>query len=321
MKKFAMAAVAAAALSAGVAQAYTVGTFSNGLVVPNVIHNGPGDTTAVGLINQSEATRAIYWTFFDQDSNHVTDGCFTMTNKDYQPFVWSAESGGGLAGQRGYLVFTVGGDAANAPITTCAANATLATDADTGAATATELAANAFQVNVASMDVAFVPVIDGPLTLDAVTTDVTTMGPTSLVTVAGAAQVAAGPGTPTQFSMRYAIDQAAGGTDTNVVVWSTGDHSATHTVNIYDNAQNRKSVNFTLTHAELDWFNPETILGLPATHTDGFIEWAPNAGVAAPSGAPAAGSLFLLGGSVFTYSVISSAAFGATQTVLGAHRL
>lgn len=320
MKKFAMAAVAAAALSAGVAQAYTVGTFSNGLVVPNVIHNGPTDTTAVGLINQSGATRAIYWTFFDQDSNHVTDGCFTMTDKDYQPFVWSGQSGGGLEGVRGYLVFTVGGDAANAPITTCAGAATLATDADAGAA-ATEISANAFQVNVTAADVAFIPVIDGPLTLDAVATDVTTMGPTSLVTVAGAAQVAPGPGALTQFSMRYAIDQAAGGTDTAVVVWSTGDHSATHTVNIYDNAQNRKSVNFALTHAELDWFNPEAILGLPATHVDGFIEWAPNAGAAAPSGAPAGTSLYALGGSVFTYSVIAAPAFGAVQSVLGAHRL
>ena len=63
MKKFAMAAVAAAALSAGVAQAYTVGTFSNGFVVPNVIHNGPTDTTAVGLINQTGTSAAVYWTF------------------------------------------------------------------------------------------------------------------------------------------------------------------------------------------------------------------------------------------------------------------
>ena len=56
MKKFALAAVAAAALSAGVAQAYTVGTFSNGVVVPNVIHSA-GETTAVGLINGSNADR------------------------------------------------------------------------------------------------------------------------------------------------------------------------------------------------------------------------------------------------------------------------
>ena len=68
MKKFALAAVAAAALSAGVAQAYTVGTFSNGVVVPNVIHNGPGETTAVGLINGSNATIPVFWTFFDQNS-------------------------------------------------------------------------------------------------------------------------------------------------------------------------------------------------------------------------------------------------------------
>ena len=47
MKKIAIAAAVTAALSAGVAQAYTVGTFSNGFVVPNVIHNGPTDTTTV----------------------------------------------------------------------------------------------------------------------------------------------------------------------------------------------------------------------------------------------------------------------------------
>lgn len=310
MKKFAMAAVAAAALSAGVAQAYTVGTFSNGLVVPNVIHNGATDTTAVGLINQSGATRAIYWTFFDQDSNHITDGCFTMTDKDYQPFVWSAQSGGGLAGVRGYLVFAGGATGAVAQ-TACAGAAVLAAPADV------QLAANAFQVNTGSQDVAFTPVIDGPLTI-AAAIDITKMDNLSLTAVGGAAQVAAGPAA-TQFSMRYAVDQVAGGTDTAIAVWSTGDHKGTHTVNIYDDKQDRKSVNFTLTKAELDFFNPETILGLPATHKDGFIEWAPNA--ALPTGAPAANSLFALGGSVFTYSLIAAPAFGAVQSVLGAHRL
>jgi hypothetical protein len=317
MKKFAMAAVAAAALSAGVAQAYTVGTFSNGLVVPNVIHNGLTDTTAVGLINQSGATRAIYWTFFDQNSNHITDGCFTMTDKDYQPFVWAAQSGGGLAGVRGYLVFAIGGTA-GVPQTACAGAADLATDADAGAA-ATELAANAFQVNTVAADVAFVPVIDGPLGI-APGVDITTMGPNTLTSVAGAAQIAPA-GDATQFSMRYAVDQAAGGVDTAVVVWSTGDHRGTHTVNIYDDKQDRKSVNFALTKAELDWFNPETILGLPATHVDGFIEWVPGVATPADYSGPAGGDLYTVGGSVFTYSLIAAPAFGAVQSVLGAHRL
>ena len=312
MKKFAMAAVAAAALSAGVAQAYTVGTFSNGFVVPNVIHNGPTDTTAVGLINQTGQSVAVYWTFFDQNSTHITDGCFAMTNKDYEPFIWSQQSGGGLSGTRGYLVFAAGANTAGgAAQTACGAAAFLAGPA--------AISGNAFQVDSVAKDVAFVPVIDGPLTITA-GHDVTKLNNVSLTAVAGAAQVgAAGAAPQPTFSMRYAIDQAAGGTDTAVVVWSTGNHSGTHTVNIYDDKQNRKSVNFKLVKAELDWFDPETIAGLPATFNDGFIEWTPGTAVAdttAALGAP----LATLGGSVFTYSAISSAAFGAVQTVLGSYK-
>lgn len=319
MKKFALAAVAAAAaLGAGVAQAYTVGTFTNGVVVPNVIHNGPTDTTAVGLINQSGGTRAVYWTFFNQNSGHVTDSCFTMTDKDFAPFVWSAQSGGGLAGQRGYLVFAIGATGV-VPQTACGAAAVAIPGAPSGAA-GVQLAANAFQVNTAAQDVAFIPVIDGDL---AITGDLTTMTAASLTSVAGAAQLgAAGVAPLPSFSMRYFIDGTVNsGNDTRIVVWSTGDQRGTHTVNMYDDAQNRKSVNFPLNFAELDWFDPETILGVPATFTDGFIEWAPGVGI--PAGFPGAAgtSLYTVGGSVFTYSLISAPAFGAVQTVLGAHRL
>lgn len=317
MKKFAMAAVAAAAMTAGVAQAYTVGSFTNGFVVPNVIHNGAADTTAVGIINQSGGTRALYWTFFDQNSNHITDGCFTMTNKDYQGFVWSAMSGAGLSGQRGYLVFAAGsGDGGVTAQTACAAAATLMPSAVAGQLV--EFSANAFQVNVAAQDVAFVPVIDGDL---AITGDLTTMGPASLTAVGGAAAKAAGATTTPVFSMRYYIDGVVNsGNDTRIVVWSTGDQRGTHTVNAYDDKQDRKSVNFKLNFAELDWFDPETIAGLPATHTDGFIEWNP--GLAIPADFPGAAgtSVFTLASSLFTYSLISAPAFGAVQTVLGAHQ-
>lgn len=165
------------------------------------------------------------------------------------------------------------------------------------------------------------PVIDGPLTI-ATGVDITKMNNVSLTAVAGAAPVGTSGAAPQPtFSMRYAIDQAAGGTDTAVVVWSTGNHSGTHTVNIYDDKQNRKSVNFKLTKTELDWFDPETIAGLPATFTDGFIEWQP--GLAAPSDAvltTSEATLYSKGGSVFTYSAISSTAFGAVQTVLGSYK-
>ena len=308
MKKLAMTAIAAATvLCAGAAQAYTVGTFSNGVVVPNVIHNGPTDTTAVGLINRSGGISAVYWTFFDQDSNHVTDGCFPMTDSDYQPFVWSSESGTGLEGQRGYLVFALGTSVTGATVAT-ACSAASAVGIGAG-----RLAANAFQVDATNKDVAYIPVVDGDLTLAG---NLTTLGPTSLTAATGAATVGQ------VMNMRYFIDGAPGGTDTLIAVWSTGDQRGTHTVNMFDDKQGRKSVNFKLDHRELDWFNPETIPGRPAGFVDGFIEWntgtAPGDYLTLP-GAVAGNELAAAGGSVFTFSVINSPAFGAMQTVLGAH--
>lgn len=298
MKKFAMAAIAAAAMGAGVAQAYTTGTFSNGFVVPNVIHNGSADTTAVGLINSGTTTVPVYWAFFDQNSNHVTDGCFTMTGNQYKPFVWSEQSGLGLGGQRGYLVFAQGST------TTC--------DAVGTAATTGTLNGSAFQVNTTAQDVAVIPVIEGALTF-ASGTDLTKMGPDSLTTVAGALQVTASNTTKKMY-LRYGIDGAAntyasGGVDTHVILWSTGDQSGTPTVNVYNDQQQRKSVTIKLTNTEQERFDPESIAGLPADYTDGFIEWVPTL----KSGTtPTAGS-------VFGYSVIEAGAYGAVQSIMGAH--
>lgn len=281
MKKIAIAAAVTAALSAGVAQAYTVGTFSNGFVVPNVIHNGPTDTTAVGIVALKETS--VYWTFFDQDSKHVTDGCFNMTKNDFHSFVWANASGTGLKGKRGYLLFAAAEGKCNGD------TASLTTEAI--------ISGNAFQVNTAAQDVAFVPVIDGPLTLDPPNSNLTTLGADSLADITGAAD-----GGETMY-MRYFIDGKAGGNDTRIVVWSTGDQKGSHTVNIYNDAQARKSVNFDLEHSELDWFDPEGIVGRPADYTDGFIAWEVPTSIKA----------------VFTYSIIASPAFGAVQTLLGAH--
>ena len=303
MKKFAMAAVAAAAMTAGVAQAYTAGTFSNGVVVPNVIHNGPTDTTAVGLVSQSGEPKGVFWTFFDQNSKHVTDGCFVMTHKDYHPFVWEKESGNGLEGKRGYLVFAVGDSTGVAGGTCSSADVAQGTVGDE------LIAAHAFQVNTVAQDVAFTPVIDGPLTLSAAgAADLTNLGPTSVEEVDGAAQI----GVDEAFSMRYFLD---GGASTNIVVWSTGSQKGSHTVNIYDDKQARKSVNFDLKFDELDWFDPAEIVGRPAHFVDGFIDWT--AVLMDNSAIP---PVPFAAGSVFTYSVINAPAFGATQTVLGFHR-
>lgn len=310
MKKFAMAAVAAAAMSVGVAQAYTVGTFTNGAVVPNVIHNGAGDTTAVGLV--SDTGGCVYWTFFDQDSTHVKDGVFNMTANDFQGFVWadSQYSGVGLAGQRGYLVFTMSDETATAGKCPQATTAVAASTTKT-------LAANAFHVNTAAKDVAFVPVIDGPLTFDGART-LNNMNADSLVQVGGALTLgsAAGYTTSAKLYMRYYIDGATGGTDTNVVVWSTGDQSGQHTVYMFNDKQDQFSVNFKLAHTELDYFDVESIPGRDPSFLDGFLLWpVSNASFANKKTAAVPATV-----SVITYSVISAPAFGAVQTVLGAHK-
>lgn len=325
MKKFALAAVAAAALSAGVAQAYTVGSFSNGFVVPNVIHNGAANTTAVGIINQSAITVPVYWTWFDQNSMHGVDGCIPMTAQQYFGFNWSAFSGANMEGKRGYLVFAVGQGttAASTPATACAQGQAAGNQLQVNGPLA-QISGNAFYVDVAGKSVAFTPVIDGPLGLNPATSNLSTMGPTSLQTVGGAASATS----TMTMSMRYYIDGAAGGNDTRITVWSTGDHSGTHTVNIFDDKQNRQSVNFKLTESELSWFDPETIPGRPSAFVDGFIEWAPAKAqpadfksiVGEVSLAALANATPPAPGSVVTYSTIIAPAFGAVQTLLGSHR-
>ncbi len=301
MKKFAMAAVAAAAMMAGGAQAYTVGTFSSGFVVPNVVFDASG-TTAVGII--SKGTGCAFWTFFDQESNHVTDGFIPMTDNDYHSFVWSANAGENVSGKRGYLVFTAGNGNGTSTCTPTR-NASM------------QLAGNAFQVLPASSDVAFVPVIDGVDTT--AIANLSLMDANSVTTVTGAVVLTGA--TTAEFSMRYYIDGKAGGNDTNIVVWSTGDQRGSHTVFMYDDAQHPKSVNFNLTHTELDWFDVESIVGRPASYVDGFITWAVSRDTFAPlvSGVKNTASSPTTV-SVMTYSVISAPAFGAVQTMLGAHR-
>jgi len=299
MKKLALAVAAAAALTSGVSHAYTMGTFTNGFVVPNVIHDGGNSSTAVGII--SRTATAVHWTFFNQNSGHVTDGCFVTTANDYTPFVWATESGVGLANTRGYLVFGAVAGAAS----TCASPKVLA------AGGSAVIAGHAFEYNLAAKDVYYTPVIDGDLTVTGTAIDA--WGPLDITDVAGAASFG------NTLYMRYYIDGAAGGDDTRIAVWSTGNHAGSKTVNMFDDKQGVKSVNFVLTNSEQDFVDPEGIVGRPATFKDGFITWATNglietglAGAGTPIVAPNLGA-------IFSYSVISAPAFGAVQTILNAH--
>lgn len=312
MKKLAIAAAAAAALTAGVANAYTTGTFTNGFVVPNVYHNGAGDTTAVGVLNGSSSSVAVHWVFYDQDSVHKRDGCFVMTANDFEPFVWAAPKSGsntldvsGLAGQRGYLVFAVGTDSSGVRDTgtlksTCDNYEAvyLPSDSSVANATAQVLAGAAFHVNTATSDVAYVPVIDGPVvTATAASFSASTNDP--VTTVGGAAD-----GNDTHFLRFY----TAGGAKTDIVIWNSAAYIAAGTgaqfskvAFPYDTAQGSYgSITLPLTKKELNVFDAATVVG--STPNDGFIRWTPMASASTPG--------------VFTYSVINAPAFGALQSIV-----
>jgi len=310
-----------------VAQAYTVGTYSNGFVVPNIekVSNG---TTAVGVVNRSGRDVPVFWVFHGMDSEHKLDGCFKMTANEYKSLVWGQGGFGdnSVLDEKGYAVFSVGKSSG-------CGNAGADGIDDTARVTA-----SAFQVNNSTGDIAFVPVIDGPLTIRPGHA-LTALDVDSLIHVGGAADIYP-LGTANQGPVITARYAKAGDMSTRVTVWSTGDHNGRHTVNIYDDKQNRTSTNFNLIHSELDHFNPSTMLG-SAAFNDGFIEWhpyrAPNGFKAINQEGPLALGAGTIGvtvnqivpnrtasgvvGSVFVYSTIDggSAYGGATQTILGAH--
>lgn len=314
MKKLLMCSAAAIALCAG--NAHAVRNLSNGFVVPNVIHNGPGDTTAVGLINKSDAAVRVFWTFFDGNGTPSDKGCFAMSKYEYAPFVWSGNSKAGMEGKRGYLVFAassksvfhVGCKALGAPIGTPPSGQLR--DAGT-----TKIGGNAFQVNIANADVAYVPVIDGSLTLYPTDVDLYALTKDSLTRAGGA------PSGMAKQNLRYYIDGAPGGNDTDLLFWTTADIRGTHTVTAYDDKTNSAVVAMKMNNAKQNFINAELIPGIPATHRDGFIEWTPSTTPTdyIASGGTAGQSLGenALMRDTFTFSIITAPAFGAVQTVLG----
>jgi len=311
----------------GTAHAYTLGTFDRGVLVPWALVDGAVDT-AVGLINACNRPINVYWTFWDEDSNHILDGVFTMTENDMYSFIWSNELGFGLEGMLGYLTFTPS-DRIN-PVT----GLPIINDSC--------LAGSAFALSIIDGDVAYIPTV--PLAnrdFYAVTPPRNNdpNDPNSLFNEDGNSfelpflqnesivRLTAGAPEGANVFMRYFIDGVIGNdVGTNILVWSPGTNQAwinwynagfptpapagirdsvagTYTTFMYDDNQDRRSVNFSLPNAELNSIDPEQdILGRPATFLDGYIRW---------NNVPT---------DVFSFSVMfDGPTFNATQTILNPH--
>jgi hypothetical protein len=101
MRKLGLAIAVASALGAtsSAVQAYGIGMYANGLLVP---YAAVGET-AVGLT--SIEAGIVHWYFMDVNSKKVTDGTFRMTKNDYHSFIWDEKTAGGNIDEPGYLVF------------------------------------------------------------------------------------------------------------------------------------------------------------------------------------------------------------------------
>lgn len=325
MKK-SVVAVALTGVLGVAAHAATVSEFANGVLVPRVIDNGGGNSTAMGLT--SCANGVVYWTFFDPDTKHVLDDAFSVTADQQVNLVWNSSlnpntsrvfGGQGIQGEEGYLVFVLD------------TNDDAALSASTSSSVSSDvpcLAGAAFQVDLSDNDVAFVPAL--PLDIRPVgagdfldldndgvyVDDLRDMDNTDI------AGLNAGANANDDIYLRYFIREATD--DTSIYIWSAQDLRGTYTVNIYDLDQNRRSVNLDLGRAELNTVNPRPIIGRPATFVDGFIKWrvpecAGDEGGSNVIDCPNSSSDLVRG--VVSWSVISSEAIGAVQTIVNPIRL
>jgi len=327
-------------------QAYTMGTYSAGVLVPYAVHDGPGETTAVGLVTGDVSTCPFYsyispsplpsrsetanieWFFFDADSNVRQRGRIEVTHNDVYPFVWALHSDPALQGVEGYLLFILDTDNIGR----------LDRDEGRGAC----LTAEAFFAVVGEGDAAYIPTwpveaYDFAEVRETGHLYLRTMGPDSLTRLSsGAPDLYLGNytdahGEPAVYTLRYSIGN---GDSTRIILWSAEDIGGIHTVDMFDDEQNRKSVNMPLPHAELNVVDPAGFFGVPADFVNGFIRWAAphsagnqvhvSADCDPAPGLPSSGTYTdhgCDGNGVVSFSIIQSPVLGARQTILNAGRM
>ncbi len=271
------------------AQAIELGIYERGVLVPSVYHDGASIDTVVGLICQdttagctdhnTTSKTQIWWTFFDVDSHHVTDGVLPCTDDDLVPFSWKANSGRNLDKVSGYLVFAT-------------ANANF------------KISANAFLVDTAKKDAIFIPVI--PLIYDE-TEDIYDLNGNFTRTDMKVINLNNGTKAGNTLDVRYWMDPTYNAA-TTIVVWLVdpylnGTKALPLTVLAYNDNEEAKSVTITLPH-ELNKIIPCEIPGLPTNYVDGFIQMTLPDSPTVTAG--------------IAYSYISSTLFGAQQTLLAA---
>jgi len=292
MKKITLALAVSGALGvSSTVQAITVSEFASGVLVPHALWVSGETSTAIGLTAACAGT--VYWTFFDEDTKHIIDGEFKMSEYDWVQFSHSDTIGDvkggfnngpqfpGLDGQRGYYVFVH--------------DVSVDSNLLIGSSDAPCLAGNAWQINGNSDDVIYIPTL--PIHTDelAFGDDVRDMGTQSLHSLSAGASANNGD----ILLLNYADDAAV----SDIVIWSAQNVKGSYTVFVYNTDEQRASTNLDLPNAELNVIDSNTVTK-PIGHVVGFIEWRLS-DAADPDE-----------DGIFSFSLIRPAAADATQTVI-----
>jgi hypothetical protein len=257
---------------------------ANCVAVPLAKFDGLGETTAVGLTSPV-ASGFIRWIFYDQDGLLLDNGAQEVTSSQFNAFVMSSEVAPELSVNFGFLLFCLDSDG----------------DGNISAGDNAGMAANAFQVDLAAQDVAFVPTI--PIfrnDIDAVLVEqsMTDWISSPLVSMSVGANVG------DSIMLQYLIDGVVDtGDKTTFYIFSINQPADPTALTFIGPAGFTQTLPVTMSNTRLNLISLEGVGGID------------NAGLI--GGGLANWIIDNSASDTFVFSIVKSPVFGASQTVLG----
>jgi len=276
--RYPLLAPLALGLALPAAHATDMNLFAQCALVPWATFGGDA-TTAVGVTVKDGGT--VYWAYFDQDGDLRQEGAFGVVDRTLTPVTLSQELDPGLANIPGFMLLCLD-DNDDGEI-----------DGDDG----TDLAANAFFVDPANNDVAYVPVL--PVfdeDLDDADPDDWNNSPVDDLFV--------GADSDDDIYLQYLVDGDPAVGDFTVLVIHTTDEPDSQVSMQAAGPNEIANVPVTLPNSRVNLVDVESISELTSVNGllgSGYLRWTVGDNV----------------DNAFAFSLVYSPAFGALQTLLG----
>lgn len=262
------------------AQAASLNIYANCALLPWGTFGAPGVTTAVGLTSRVDG--AVEWAFFNPNGDRLDSGRFSIDADELAGITLDAVLTPLLANSEGFMLFCLDSNG----------------DEIIDNTDETDLAANAFYVDLPNNDVAYLPVWsvdDGDL--DDPDPDNWTSEPLVSISL-----LAAVPGH--ELDMQYLIDGTPNSGDGTRIILFTTDETNLQTSMQAFGPGGQTPVDVPLPNRNLNVVDVESVeefVNLQGLRPSGYLRWV------VPANA----------GSTVAFSLVGSPTFGALQTLIG----